>query len=1036
MFRSSKRLLLLIGVSILCPLVAFGLFKGKERQPQTAAVPAQKRSWKGTLPRDVGKIYKFSLDTGQLLHVSILQQGADVALVLVDPLGENIFLVDSPLGNQGTEHVFLVAPSKGNYGIRVQDGSEGTYRGDYHLRIEELRTAGDRDRENAECEKAFYTGKSLAGKKLFQRAEAEYSRAIKGWRKLNNRARLADAFEKLGDTKSARADWKGALGAYQERVALRSSLRDWGRKADALVAVARMYEAMGGLQQAEASYLQELEIRIQLQEPKPQAQAHYNLARVQRERGGLEDALAHFTEAITSGQALKDVELQIKALGGRGQVYYDMGRSDLALDDYEQGLNLLKARPSSVEKAVILTQKGFIYGEQGRVEEATDLLEQALTLRRAINNPLGEAITLNNFGTIYYRANRLGDALDAFTRAAQIFKAERDIANHMAAMINLGWIHAVQGRPEIALRILNQALGLARQGGNTPAEAKILHGMALAERKRGNPRTARDRIEKAIDVMESLRGRTQRRDLRRSYLESREDLYSFKIELLMDQHSLQPRVGFDLQAFQTSERARARVLYEALADERQSTDVRLHPEVLEQKRRTQEAINSLDQQLRHPSLSEAERQQREMLLRKLIGQNEGMEATLRASSGHWERLPPSLSLWEIQKQVLDDETILLEYYLYKDRSFLWAVTPSAFRSYELPCLDLGGLAGSVHQLLADGKAVSAEDWERLSNCTLGPVAGLLRDKRIVVVAHGELQKIPFAALTDPSAEGAKASASGIRQVLALRREVVSLPSVSVLARLRKQRMNRRPGRKFLALVGDAVYSLNDDRLSYDAKSGVTRKSSSLKAVPYEFSRLRGAREEAREILSLASGRTFDAALAFQATREWVMQGHLADSQIVHFGTHGVLNEVFPELSGLVLSQFDRQGHPRDGLLRSHEIDDLNLKADLVVLSACQTALGKDVRGEGLIGLTHSFMVGGASAVLVSLWKVDDRATAELMKYFYRFLIVQHLTPAAALRHAQLRMIENNHWRSPFFWSGFVLQGDWEGREPQKKKKGH
>jgi CHAT domain-containing protein len=203
--------------------------------------------------------------------------------------------------------------------------------------------------------------------------------------------------------------------------------------------------------------------------------------------------------------------------------------------------------------------------------------------------------------------------------------------------------------------------------------------------------------------------------------------------------------------------------------------------------------------------------------------------------------------------------------------------------------------------------------------------------------------------------------------------------------------------------------------------------------PYIFSRLLGSQDEAKKILSLARAKSLgvEAALGFRATREWVKQGHLSDSQVVHFVTHGVLNEVYPQLSGLALSQFDRQGQRHDGLLRVHEIDDLKLDADLVVLSACQTALGKDVRGEGLVGLTQAFLVGGSSSVLVSLWEVDDRASAELMAQFYRYL-VEGLPPAAALKSAQDRMIEREPWRSPYYWSGFILQGEWKEVGPSRQ----
>jgi CHAT domain-containing protein len=151
---------------------------------------------------------------------------------------------------------------------------------------------------------------------------------------------------------------------------------------------------------------------------------------------------------------------------------------------------------------------------------------------------------------------------------------------------------------------------------------------------------------------------------------------------------------------------------------------------------------------------------------------------------------------------------------------------------------------------------------------------------------------------------------------------------------------------------------------------------------------------------------------------------LGQYRIVHFATHGLINSEHPELSGLVLSLIDENGKPQDGFLRMSEIFNLEMPADLVVLSACQTALGKEVKGEGLVGLTRGFMHAGAQRVVASLWQVDDLATAELMKHFYRGMLKENLRPAAALRVAQIELSKSPRWSSPYYWAGFVIQGEW------------
>ncbi len=167
------------------------------------------------------------------------------------------------------------------------------------------------------------------------------------------------------------------------------------------------------------------------------------------------------------------------------------------------------------------------------------------------------------------------------------------------------------------------------------------------------------------------------------------------------------------------------------------------------------------------------------------------------------------------------------------------------------------------------------------------------------------------------------------------------------------------------------------------------------------------------------------ALGFEASRETASSPDLGQYRIVHFATHGLLNNEHPELSGIVLSLVDRQGNPQNGFFRLYDVYNMNLAAELVVLSACQTALGKQVRGEGLVGLTRGFMYAGTARVMASLWRVEDEATAEMMKKFYEGMIKGGQRPAAALRSAQVWMRQQKRWRAPYYWAGFILQGEWK-----------
>jgi CHAT domain-containing protein len=297
--------------------------------------------------------------------------------------------------------------------------------------------------------------------------------------------------------------------------------------------------------------------------------------------------------------------------------------------------------------------------------------------------------------------------------------------------------------------------------------------------------------------------------------------------------------------------------------------------------------------------------------------------------------------------------------------------------------------------------------------------------------------LPVAQRRQPGGPNREASRlSGSRPLIA-DHEIVALPSVSVLAALRLARGPGRVAEKAVAVLADPVFEASDSRVAAAEarrKAPSVEQTSAVASAELQrsvrdfgsggFRRLRSSRQEAEAIAALApSGRVLKA-LDFAASRATAAGTALGDYRIIHFATHGLINTQHPELSGLVFSLVDENGKPLDGFLRLNEIYNMNLKAELVVLSACQSALGKDLRGEGLVGLARGFMYAGAPQVAASLWSVEDQATAELMKRFYRRLLGGGSKPAAALRAAQLEMLNERQWASPYHWAGFVIQGDW------------
>jgi CHAT domain-containing protein len=594
-------------------------------------------------------------------------------------------------------------------------------------------------------------------------------------------------------------------------------------------------------------------------------------------------------------------------------------------------------------------------------------------------------------------------------------------------------------------------------------EARSLFGLARASSGRNELSAARTYAERALEVVESLRTAVENRDLRASYFASIQQYHEFHMDVLMQlRRAAGAGTGLSAAAFEASERARARSLLDSLAEARVDLRTGVDPDLLKREQDVQKAFADWAQrqrQLLSASAGNGELRALATEHRNLEDRYNQIQAEIRSKSPRYAALakPQPLNLKDVQKQILDRDTLLFEYALGDKRSYLWVVSTTDHSSYELaPRAEIEGAAQRLYQrltarLTAAGDPrerrrqidqADADYWReaaRLSDLLLAPAANKLAGKRLLVVADGALQYLPFGALPIPGKSGGPVP-------MMVEHEVISLPSASALAVLRREHRNRQPTAG-VAVIADPVFEADDPRLSVEKGAGrdVAKAADSptvsanadagLELALRDFGfmrdgklsvpRLAATRQEADAILGAAPAGTTLRAIDFDASRATALSPELAKYRVVHFATHGVFNSDDPALSGLILSMFDKQGRPQDGFLRLHDIYGMQLPVDLVVLSACNTALGKPVKGEGLVGIVRGFMYAGASRVVASLWKVDDDATGALMGRFYDEMLRKKQSPAAALRQAQLAMWQQDRWRSPFYWAAFALQGEWQ-----------
>lgn len=934
--------------------------------------------------------YKISVQAGEYARVIVDQRGIDVVVRVFAPDGGLVTLIDNPNGSRGAEPVHIVADTSGIYRIEVAVFDK-LATGRYEARLAERRPITQVDRDRASARQAF------------------------------------DAAEKLA-AEGKPTSYESAIVRYLDARARYASIGEKSEEYTALFGLGMTYEKAGEPQKAMEAFKQALAIARSLGDKYRQARMIEWIAGVQKTIGELENGLQGQIEASRLYRESGDRIAEVQMLDTLGGSYNNLGEHDLARDYFDRALAIYQELGYGDDIAAMHRAIGYSYSLEYQWDKALASYKKGLAAAQTSGSKRQQAINHALIGDEYARAGDRTRALHHVEKALELAKSFSNGILELGVLFNVGSAYYRLGEYDKALAHYDPPLQRYRLIGNKRSEAITLKRIAEALRGKGRFAEARAALERSIELMEFVRDRAGGPDQRAAFVATLYTIYEAYIDILMRLHEAAPAMGHAEAALAFTEKVKMRSLVELLALARVDLRENIDPELLKRERSLNESVTEkLDElaALLRGKFTEAQKSDAERELEGLKGELAQVEAEIRRAAPRYASIiaPQPLSVRDLQQRVLDDESVLLEFKLDDERSYLWAVTRQGVQSYRLPAGPLiEAQARRVHALMTGKGQVRAgpsdaaywEEADKLSRMILAQVAGVIRGKRLVIVADGALQYLPFAALPSPVE---KTKPSG--RPLMLDHEIVNLPSASVLDVLRREYGKRQPAPKAAAILADPVYTTDDARVS--VKTSGVRGSDGRTG----FKRLLFSRSEAETILSVTASQQNLLALDFDPDRRLAMSPELSKYRIIHFSTHGILDSRRPELSGLVLSQVSKTGEPQPGLLRLHEIYNLRLNADLVVLSACQTGLGKDVRGEGLIGLTRGFMYAGAPRVVASLWQVDDAATSALMKEFYRGMLVRNLTPAAALRAAQLEMLKKKAWQSPYYWGAFVLQGEWK-----------
>jgi CHAT domain-containing protein len=947
----------------------------------------------------------------------------------------------------------------------------------------------------------FHEAEALARRRQWTDADPVYQEAIEQLSPSNNYS-LALAQRRWASTFQQRGNWPEAGRHFQNALKTIQSVDETLLAAALLTDLGVVAEAQGDLRNAEERYRQGLDIRQRLAPLSMEvAESLTYLGVLADEFGGPSQAEAYFRQALTIDrekapssitiafsfnnlgillsqygdltEAERDYDQALAvfeklAPGGPGVAHVLNNLGDLeeqvgdgvkSAQDYRQALAIYTKLNRPADVANVLSNLGNLAADRGDLLQAERYDRQALQILEKLSNSLDLAEILTNLGKTLTRRGAPAEAEQYFRRALEIEeKAAPAGLDTAASLQSLGDVARQTGKLDQAEGFYRRALALRQQltPGSMPYAETVAALAKLADRQ-GQPSLALPKYAEALGILNNrslLAGYTD--EVRAGFRAKHASYYKDFVDLLVRQNQTE-------QAIEVLESSRARSLLEFLMSSHIAIRRGVDQETIAQQRSLRmdlKAKSAIRTRLLTQQHSEEDIQAVDRDIERLASQYRELEVRILGHNPGYAALtqPASLTLKEIQQELLDNNTLLLTYSLSETSCYLFAVSKNSLHAYSLPkAAIIEARARLLYRLLgARSKRVKGETvqsrWARiakadkdsrdvasaLSRMLLKPVAAELGHKRLVIVSDGALQYLPFSALPEPDRSSREFNP------LIADHEIVNIPSASVMVMLRREAAKRGSPSKELVILADPVFDPGDVRVGAGGRNsgshdnpvltssargeGFTRSAADFNWIGkgrIDLPRLAFSRREADAIASLVSPGQARKALDFEASRQLAISGELSRYRVVHFATHALVDNRHPELSGLVLSLVNAKGVPQDGFLDLQDIYNLDLGADLVVLSACDTALGRQLDGEGMIGLTRGFLSAGASRVVASLWNVDDSSTAKLMKDFYQSMEKGGAPPARALRLAQLAMWKQQQWSAPFYWAGFTLQGEWK-----------
>jgi CHAT domain-containing protein/tetratricopeptide (TPR) repeat protein len=765
-----------------------------------------------------------------------------------------------------------------------------------------------------------------------------------------------------------------------------------------------------------------LEIAVAIRHRTEQGRCLNHIGVFYQQRHDYSKAVAHFNQALSIIRTEDDPETEAECLSNLGLAYRELGNLDrahlylseaLALDKRRGDVNAVSMDLDNI--GTVLLRRGLDGDNEQDLRQALEAFQNGLrTQDQGHADPLIRFSALNNMGIIL---NEIGDHKAArlrFGQALRIADGEERVLERCHVLMNIASSHLDETNVEDALALYRMSYGAGVEHSFENVLMESCFGLGQCYERRHESALALSFYRRAIEAMETVRGRIASEPLMIGFSRNKLRPFERAVHILADQYALSPSLEGVAQMFDLVERAKAQAFLESVREARIDLSGPEHSILRERQQAISRAISELTAKLADHSVSESEEQalknELELDEEEYVRLNSEMRATGRAGKAGWRQNVRRTD--EIRRLLRQDDAVMLEYFLGEQQSYLILVSPAKVRLHLLPAR--GVIERSLRaylRLISDRSSdprAGFEAAERIGRelLPLDQDEELKRAKSIIVIPDGILHNLPFEAVRVRDEAGSRYLVEEVA--------VSYCPSASSLAVLKT---SPSPGKRTKGVL--AVGAPNYGRMTLRREgrrdaAGMKSGEDTMDIPPLPYSK-----GEVQDIAKSLASLGVDTLTGDAANENTIRQWPLKDYRIIHFACHGFLNESSPFRSALALSAAD--GSMDDGLLQMREIYELNLNADLVVLSACQTAAGRLERSEGLMGLARPFFFAGARSVIASLWPINDKSTVTFMHDFYTHLVGGR--PAVeALREAKTKMLKSP-WAHPFYWASFLFQGD-------------